>query len=593
MASQLLLQGPREYPRVGKTREDPSGSLRGRVNRFGIIAVLSAGFGLVVAGCGSNTDVSTIQITPTSQSLAAGQTAQFTATGIITHGKHPSSSTDVTSMVTWASNAPSIATISTSGLATAVSAGTATLTATMAGAVSATATITVTGGSVSPNNDIVSLTLIPGSQSVNQPNQSSQFIAIGANAAGSTVNLTGQVAWSSSSTSVATINAAGLATGVGKGSATISAIYTNPDKTIASATATFTVVNGAAEPITALSITPTAQSLSASGQTGQFIAIGTSGTGVTEDLTNAPQLKWVSSIPSVASVTTGLASGSGVVTGVSVGTTTISAVWTNPDSTIVSATATVTVALTAPPNPLLSLQIIPDKISVGNLQGTGQFLAIGTFSTPPYVRDVTNSPNTTWISSFPDVFPVNTNSGGTSSATAGIVTAYGNGSANIIAEYTDPITQTIQTASGQFTCPLQLPDPNTHPPTPGSCFPGSEATPLKVTVTIYGEGLNTTNWLVTAPSATGTPDVIHCGPGWAADDNPGGSVCVGIYPVDTPSITLTAPRRPGVAFGGWTYNCHPTAAITEDGPNSCTIYLNENPSVTPTNVSVGAIFNNK
>lgn len=564
------------------------------MGRFAMFGALGAG--LLMAGCGSNTEVGTIEVTPTSQALSAGQTAQLTATGIIAHGKHPSSTQNVTTMVTWASNAPAIATVSSSGLATAVSAGTASITASMAGSVSATATITVSGGSVSPNNDIVSLNLIPGSQSVALPNQSSQYIAIGATVAGSTVNVTGQVSWSSSSTSVATINSAGLAVGVGKGTTTITAIFTNPDKTVASATSTFTVVNGAAEPVTALTITPNSQALSASGQTGQFIAIGTSGTtGVTQDLTNSPQLQWISSIPSVASVSSGLGSGNGVVTGVSVGTATISAVWTNPDKSVVSATASVSVTLTAPPNPLLSLKIIPEEISVGELQDTGQFLAVGTFSTPPYVRDVTNSPSTVWFSSFPDYFPVNTNSGGTPSASAGIVTAYASGSVTIIAEYTDPATQTIETATATFKCPLQLPDDTTHPPTAGTCWQGQTG-PLKATLTVYGEGLNTTNWLVTAPSATGTADVIHCGPGWTADGKDGGSVCVGIYPIGQ-TVMLTAPARPGVAFGGWTYNCAPSDEHgnpllgpifwTAAGPNYCTISLGA------TNATVGAIFNNQ
>src|SRR4051812_48697492 len=135
-------------------------------------AVMSAGLGLLLAGCGSNTDVSTIQITPATQGLAAGQTAQFTATGIITHGKHPASTQDVTTIVTWSSNAPAIASISSSGLATGVSAGTATLTASMAGAIAASATINVTGGgTVNPNSDIVKLAIIPGSQSVASPTQ--------------------------------------------------------------------------------------------------------------------------------------------------------------------------------------------------------------------------------------------------------------------------------------------------------------------------------------------------------------------------------------------------------------------------------------
>ena len=561
------------------------------MTRFCVCAILLSSLVLPIIGCGSNTQPALLTITPTSQSLGAGQTAQFTATGTIPHGTHPSTTQDVTSQVTWKSSSTDIATVNTSGLASAVSAGTATITASMAGAVSATATITVAGTSGSGGGDVVSLSVIPGSQAVAIPKQTSQFIAIGTMASGATVDVTSQAAWSSSSTTIATINSSGLATGVGQGTATITAVAKNPDKTVATGTATFTITAGTQEPITALTITPSAQSLSASGQTGQFIAIGTSGsTGLTEDLTNSAKLQWTSSIPSVATITSGLASGNGLVTGASVGTTTITAVWTNPDGTVVSAApATVSVALTAAPNPLLSLTLIPNAISVGNLQGTGQFLAIGTFSSAPYVRDLTNSPNTTWISSFPDSFPVDTNSGGTSSATAGIVTAYGNGGATIIAEYTnpDPSNPTIQTATATFSCPLVLPNP---PLTAGSCFPGSQATPLKVTLTVYGEGLNTTNWLVTAPSATGTPAVIHCGPGSTAAGL-GSSVCVGIYPVNTPSVTLTAPPEPGVAFGGWTYNCTPTAPITAAGPNSCTISLSANSANVPTNVTVGAIFN--
>ena len=89
------------------------------------------------------------------------------------------------------------------------------------------------------------------------------------------------------------------------------------------------------------------------------------------------------------------------------------------------------------------------------------------------------------------------------------MTAYGNGGATIIAEATDPQTGSIQTATASFNCPLVLPTPTTA----GSCYPGSQASSLLSTLTVYNEGLNTTNWLVTAPSATGTPNVLHCGPG--------------------------------------------------------------------------------
>jgi len=233
--------------------------------------------------------------------------------------------------------------------------------------------------------------------------------------------------------------------------------------------------------------------------------------------------------------------------------------------------------LTPAPEPLLSLAIIPASITVGNLLDNGQFLAIGTYSTPPTVRDLTNS--VTWTTSAPSVFPVNTNGTGTpnSGADAGVVTAYGNGSATIIAEATDPTTGSIETATATFSCPLVLPTPTTA----GSCYPGSEASALLSTLTVYNEGLNTTDWLVTAPSATGTPNVLHCGPG-STGAGLGGSVCVATYPVGS-TIVLTAPAGAG-AFGGWSYNCTPITAVTAAGPNSCEVTLTFDDTV-------GAIFN--
>jgi uncharacterized protein YjdB len=532
-------------------------------------------------GC-SATKVDVIQISPATQSLAVGQTAQFTAMGIIGHGQHPSTNQNVTGMVTWTSSASAVATVSATGMATAVSPGTTTITASMAGfggTISSTATVTVTSSGVagSAGTDVVSIAVIPGAQSVASPNQTTQFIAIGTNSAGATQNMTNQVTWTSSSTQIATIGGStGLATSLSKGTSTITAIFANADRTTATGTATFTVTGGTSEPITALTVTPNAQILSVN-QQGQFLAVGTSGgSGLQQDLTGVAGLSWTSSIPSIASV-----SAAGLVTGVSPGNSTITAEWKNPDNSIVSAAATVTVNTTTAPEPLLSLTIIPSDITVGNLRGTGNFMAIGTFSTPPVVRDLTNS--VVWLSSEPNSFPVNTNANPPNpGAPGGIVTAYGTGGAVIIAEATDPTTGSIQTATATFSCPLILPNP---PTTAGSCYPGSEAAGLLATVTVYNEGLNTANWLVTAPSASGTPNVIHCGPGWSAGGNPGGTVCVGTYPINT-TLTLTAPAQPGVSFGGWSQNCTPIPAIPNAaGPNQCTMVL------TDTNVTVGAIFN--
>ena len=537
---------------------------------------------LPIAGCTNPLAVS-ISVSPTTQSISAGQTAQFTATGLFGHGNnHPSTTQDLTDSATWTSSVPAVATVSATGVATGISAGTTTITASLngfTGVVSASATLTVSGGGgVAPGSSVVSLAVIPGAQSVAVPTQTAQFLAIGTTSTGQTVNLTNAVAWSSSSQQIATIGpTTGLATALGQGTSTITALYSSGGNAL-TATASFTVLGGTTEEFTAVTIIPGSQDVSASGQTGQFIALATSGTtGLEEDVTNSPQITWISSIPSVASVTSGLASGNGVATGVSLGTSTITAELKNPDGSLVSNFSTVSVTLTPAPEPLLALQIIPSTITVGNLLDSGQFLAVGTYSTTPTVRDLTNSVQ--WLTSAPSVFPVNTNGTGVPSggANAGIVTAYGNGGATIIAEATDAQTGSIQTATATFSCPLVLPTPTTA----GSCYPGSEASSLLSTLTVYNEGLNTTNWLVTAPSATGTPNVLHCGPG-STGAGLGGSVCVATYPVGT-TITLTAPAGAG-AFGGWSYNCVPLSGITAAGPNSCQVTLTFDDTV-------GAIFN--
>ena len=388
------------------------------LHRFSPRVLLLIALAVPFAGC-SNPLVDSLTVSPTAQTVAQGQTVQFTATGTYGHGNgHPSTTQDITSQVTWKSSAPAVATINAAGVASGLSAGTTTITATMngfTGTVGATATLTVTGAGSGTGTitGITALNVIPDSQSVASPGQTSQFIAIGTSAAGTTVDLTNQVSWRSSSIQIGTITGAtGLATAVGQGTTTITALYTNPSGGSAiTGTSTFTVIGGTTEQYTAVTIIPNSQSLSASGQTGQLIALGTLGTsGFEQDVTNSAQITWTSSIPTIATVTSGLATGNGVAAGVSQGNTTITALLKNPDGTLVTNSAQVNVALTPAPEPLLSLLIVPSSITVGNLQDSGQFLAIGTFSTTPTVRDLTNS--VTWSTSAPGVFPVNTNGTG-------------------------------------------------------------------------------------------------------------------------------------------------------------------------------------
>jgi len=201
-------------------------------------------FALSLAGC-NNSGLDSIQITPATQSLVVGQTVQFTATGTYGNANHLSTQ-NMTNGVTWTSSAPSVATVNASGMATAVGAGTTTITANataFSGPVTSSATLTVTG--TTANQGLTSITILPGSESINAPGQTVQFIAIGSYAdTPTTRDLTSLVSWSSSVLSVATIDASGLATYLGGTTTTIIASYKpSTNGSIITATATLSSSN--------------------------------------------------------------------------------------------------------------------------------------------------------------------------------------------------------------------------------------------------------------------------------------------------------------------------------------------------------------
>ncbi|PYR76318.1 MAG: hypothetical protein DMF86_12700 [Acidobacteria bacterium] len=160
---------------------------------------------------GSAATLVSLSVTPSNPSIPKGTTRTFSATGTYSDG----STQDVTNVVTWSSSTPSVATISSAGVATGSGVGTTTIQA-ASGSVSASTSLTVTAPaltsiSVTPANPAI---LVGATQG---------FTATGVYSDGSTQNLTGAVAWTSSNSSAATIDGGGVATGVGAGSATIRA----------------------------------------------------------------------------------------------------------------------------------------------------------------------------------------------------------------------------------------------------------------------------------------------------------------------------------------------------------------------------------
>ena len=131
---------------------------------------------LLVVGSCSTKHLISIAVTPQNASVAqVGQTTQFTAMGTTNHVNVPPE--DLTSTVTWTSSTPSVATITSSGLATATGCGTATISA-QDGSITGNTSLTVsctTGGS----GTLQSINLSPTGPTIPMLGQTTQFIALG------------------------------------------------------------------------------------------------------------------------------------------------------------------------------------------------------------------------------------------------------------------------------------------------------------------------------------------------------------------------------------------------------------------------------
>lgn len=171
---------------------------------------------LLLSGCGgsffvSESTVTSLSLSPTNPTLLVGGTTQFVATGVTAGG----TSIDVTPGVTWTSSKEGVATVNSSGLATAVSTGVTTVYAKYQNGYTQTV-ITVSSATLSS----IKLTPIGTSISVGG---TQQYTATGTYSDGTQRDATGSVTWSSSYTNVATISTGGLATGVAAGSTVITA----------------------------------------------------------------------------------------------------------------------------------------------------------------------------------------------------------------------------------------------------------------------------------------------------------------------------------------------------------------------------------
>jgi trimeric autotransporter adhesin len=336
--------------------------------------------------------LTSVAVTPAGASIPAGKTQQCIATGIYSNG----GTQNLTSTAIWTSTAPTVAKVSTGGMATGMTVGASSISATISGVTGSTV-LTVMPAALG------SITVTPANPSVAAGDQQ-QLTATGTYTDGSTQNLTSTATWSSLSPSVATISTGGTATGVSTGTSNITA-------TQASITGSTTLTVTAAV-LVSIAVTPPSPSVAA-GYKQQFTAIGTYGNGTTQNLTSTAT--WTSSAPSVATI-----NAAGLATGLAKGTSIIGA-------TLSGISGSTTLIVTAPV--LVSMAVTPANPSIP-IGSTQSFTATGTYSDGS-TQNLTGTAN--WSSSNTSVATI-----GTTPGSPGLATATGFG------------TTTIQAASGSI-----------------------------------------------------------------------------------------------------------------------------------------------
>ena len=325
--------------------------------------------------------------------LSIGETANLSAMYIKNVGGVKNSESDVTAYAAWSSSNASVATVS-AGKITAKAVGTATITATYNG-YTAKSTVTVTDAvtydyQLSPS----STSLVNG--------RTTKFTVVkrtftnGTQTNGQDVSST--FTWTSSNTSVATVGSNGVVTGVGKGTATITAKY---GETTLTGTVTVTPAY-----TYELVLNRTSMSM-AKGATGTIVATyKTYADGVLESSTNVTSTAtWSSGNTSVATVS------GGTVTGQGVGTATITATYNGK-----SATCSVTVVGSA-------------TLSLGWTSATMEKGAVRTNAAIYNPNNGTASTNVTSSAVW------TTSNAGVATAGSGTITAQGKGTCTITVTY--------------------------------------------------------------------------------------------------------------------------------------------------------------
>jgi uncharacterized protein YjdB len=323
-----------------------------------------------------------LAIFPANPSVAIGKSVQFTALGTYSD----SVVQNLTTFVVWSSSPANVASISnsagTQGVATGLNSGAAHILATSGSITTSTNLV------VNPAVTLSSITVSP-QFAVVAPGKTIQFTATGNFSDGSSQDITSVVGWQSSNLNFAGISNSpgtqGLATGGLPGTVTITAVASYVGSNPPTGVATLVVQT---PQIDSIAISPTNPSILIADRL-QFTATAHLTDGSSKDVTK--QVIWSSADSSVAMVSNALAA-SGLVTGITQGSTAISAAL--PSSPISSSTN-----LTVAYQPPSSISLNPGSVSIP-LGDAQQFAAVVTFADG---NSLDWTPYVTWSSSDPSV----------------------------------------------------------------------------------------------------------------------------------------------------------------------------------------------
>jgi uncharacterized protein YjdB len=284
-----------------------------------------------------------LNVSPLTSSIQIGGVQQYVATASFADG----SSKLVSSESTWTSSAPANASISTSGAAQGLSAGTVTISAKYADK-TATANLTVVP------SVLQSIAVTPANPSIPMGSQQI-FKAIGTYSNGSSADISAISTFSASNPSIASMSTSGTSKGLLVGVTPIVASSGG-----LSGTTNLTVTPAVLQQLAISPINPSLQI----GASQAMIVTATYTDGSTLAVTNSST--FTSSVPAIATVV----STTGIVKAVSAGTSVITA---NHNGMTVNTTVTVT------PAQLLSIAVTPANASI-LIGATQSFIATGTYN---------------------------------------------------------------------------------------------------------------------------------------------------------------------------------------------------------------------